>query len=163
MAKGINKVILVGNLGAEPEVRFSANGTAVTRIRVATTETWKDKQTGEVQERTEWHRVTFFGRTAEVAGEYLKKGSQVYIEGKLQTSTYEKEGQTHYSTDIIAHEMQMLGSRGGESGNGNGARQGSFGGNDNQRGGNAGRNGGQPQRQQQPQQQFDDSFDDIPF
>lgn len=113
MARGINKVIIVGNLGADPDVRYSASGSAVTRINVATTDAWRDKQSGEQQERTEWHRVVFFGRLAEIAGEYLKKGQQVYIEGALRTSSYEKEGQTHYSTDIIAKEMQMLGGRSG--------------------------------------------------
>lgn len=111
MAKGINKVIIVGNLGADPEVRYMPSGDAVTNISVATTERWKDKQTGEQQERTEWHRVVFFKRLAEIAGEYLRKGSQVYIEGQLRTRTYEKEGQTHYITEIRAKEMQMLGVR----------------------------------------------------
>lgn len=113
MARGVNKVILVGNLGADPDTRYSASGSAVTRVSIATSERWKDKQTGEQQERTEWHRVVFFGRLAEIAAEYLRKGSQVYIEGSLRTSSYEKEGQKHYSTDIIANEMQMLGSRQG--------------------------------------------------
>lgn len=113
MARGINKVILVGNLGADPDTRYSASGSAVTRISIATSERWKDKQTGEQQERTEWHRVVFFGRLAEIAAEYLRKGSQVYVEGSLRTSSYEKEGQKHYSTDIIGNEMQMLGSRQG--------------------------------------------------
>ncbi|HSE12741.1 MAG TPA: single-stranded DNA-binding protein [Rudaea sp.] len=116
MARGINKVILVGNLGADPETRYTPSGTAITSIRVATSESWKDKQTGEQQERTEWHRVEFFGRLAEIAGEYLKKGSQVYIEGKLRTDEYEKEGVKRWSTKIIADEMQMLGSRGGAMG-----------------------------------------------
>lgn len=111
MARGINKVILVGNLGAEPDVRYSGSGNAVARISLATTESWKDKQSGDLQQRTEWHRVVFFGRRAEIVGEYLHKGSQVYIEGSLRTSSYEKEGQTHYSTDIIANEMQMLGAK----------------------------------------------------
>ncbi|MDX1461125.1 MAG: single-stranded DNA-binding protein, partial [Xanthomonadales bacterium] len=152
MARGINKVILVGNLGADPETRYSASGTAVTKIRIATSDVWKDKQTGEQQERTEWHRITFFGRLAEIAGEYLRKGSQVYVEGKLQTSSYEKEGQTHYSTDIIANEMQMLGGRGGQGGGqqsgGFGGQQGGqnqgggFGGNQNQGGGQQGGFGG---------------------
>lgn len=155
MARGINKVILVGNLGADPEVRYSANGNAVTKIRVATSDQWKDKQSGEMQERTEWHRITAFGRLAEIMGEYLKKGSQVYIEGKLQTSTYEKEGQTHYSTDIIANEMQMLGGRGGQGG-GQGGQGGGFGGgNDNNR------SQGAPQNK--PQNRADDFDDDIPF
>ncbi|HZP87395.1 MAG TPA: single-stranded DNA-binding protein [Burkholderiales bacterium] len=113
MARGINKVILVGNLGADPETRYTPGGTAITTIRVATSESWKDKQTGEQQERTEWHRVKFFGRLAEIAGEYLKKGGQVYIEGKLRTEEYEKDGIKRWSTDIVADEMQMLGGRGG--------------------------------------------------
>ena len=116
MARGINKVILVGNLGADPETRYTPSGTAITSIRIATSESWKDKQTGEQQERTEWHRVKFFGRLAEIAGEYLKKGGQVYIEGKLRTEEYEKEGVKRWSTDIIADEMQMLGGRGGGAG-----------------------------------------------
>src|SRR3954470_5914728 len=113
MARGINKVILVGNLGADPEIRYTPSGAAITTIRIATSESWKDKTTGEQQERTEWHRIKFFGRLAEIAGEYLKKGGQVYVEGKLRTEEYEKDGQKRYSTDIIADEMQMLGSRGG--------------------------------------------------
>lgn len=116
MARGVNKVILIGNLGADPEVRYMPSGGAVANIRIATSESWKDKQTGEQQERTEWHRITFYNRLAEIAGEYLKKGSQVYIEGRLRTRTYEKEGQTHYSTEIIADNMQMLGSRAGAGG-----------------------------------------------
>ena len=116
MARGINKVILVGNLGADPETRYTPSGTAITTIRVATSESWKDKQTGEQQERTEWHRVKFFSRLAEIAGEYLKKGSQVYIEGRLRTEEYEKDGVKRWSTDIVADEMQMLGSRGGAGG-----------------------------------------------
>ena len=116
MARGVNKVILIGNLGADPETRYMPSGGAVTNIRMATSESWKDKQTGEQKDRTEWHRITFYGRLAEVAGEYLKKGSQVYVEGKLRTRTYEKEGQTHYSTEIIADNMQMLGSRAGAGG-----------------------------------------------
>jgi len=121
MARGVNKVILVGNLGADPETRYTPSGTAITSIRIATSESWKDKQTGEQQERTEWHRVKFFGRLAEIAGEYLKKGGQVYVEGKLRTDEYEKDGVKRYSTDIIADEMQMLGSKGGsaEAGGGN--------------------------------------------
>jgi single-strand DNA-binding protein len=116
MARGINKVILVGNLGADPETRYTPTGTAITTIRIATSESWKDKQTGEQQDRTEWHRVKFFGRLAEIAGEYLKKGGQVYVEGKLRTDEYEKDGVKRYSTDIIADEMQMLGSKGGAEG-----------------------------------------------
>ncbi|HEX5951952.1 MAG TPA: single-stranded DNA-binding protein [Rhodanobacteraceae bacterium] len=113
MARGVNKVILVGNLGADPETRYSASGTAFCSISVATTDSWKDKQTGERQEKTEWHRVKFFGRLAEIAGEYLKKGRQVYIEGSLRTDKYtDKEGVERYTTDIIANEMQMLGGQG---------------------------------------------------
>jgi single-strand DNA-binding protein len=118
MARGVNKVILVGNLGADPETRYTPSGTAITSIRIATSESWKDKQTGEQQERTEWHRVDFFGRLAEIAGEYLKKGRQVYVEGRLRTDEYEKDGVKRYSTKIVADEMQMLGGRegGGEGG-----------------------------------------------
>jgi len=111
MARGINKVILVGNLGQDPEVRTTTNGSAVTNITVATTESWTDKNTGQKQEKTEWHRIVFFGRLAEIAGEYLRKGRQVYIEGKLQTRKWQdKNGQDRYTTEIVANEMQMLGS-----------------------------------------------------
>ena len=114
MARGINKVILVGNLGADPETRYMPSGGAVTNIRIATSESWKDKQTGDQQERTEWHSVAFFGRLAEIAGEYLRKGSQVYVEGKLRTRKWQdKSGNDRYTTEVIANEMQMLGSRGG--------------------------------------------------
>ena len=112
----INKVILIGNLGRDPESRFLPSGSAVANISVATTDTWKDKTSGEKKEATEWHRVVFFGRLAEIAGEYLKKGSQVYIEGRLQTRKYEKDGQDHYSTEIVADTMKMLGSRSGMGG-----------------------------------------------
>src|SRR3990170_1010617 len=112
----VNKVIIVGNLGRDPETRYLPSGEAVTNISVATTDTWKDKTSGEKQERTEWHRVAFFGKLAEIAGEYLKKGSQVYIEGSLRTRKWQdKEGQERYTTEIIADRMQMLGSRGGGS------------------------------------------------
>src|SRR5476649_1888871 len=114
----INKVILIGNLGRDPETRFLPSGSAVANISIATTDTWKDKASGEKKEATEWHRIAFFGRLAEIAGEYLKKGSQVYIEGKLRTRKYEKDGQDHYSTEIIADEMRMLGSRSGMGGGG---------------------------------------------
>ena len=128
MARGINKVILVGNLGADPETRYTPSGTAITSIRIATSESWKDKQTGEQQERTEWHRIDFFGRLAEIAGEYLKKGRQVYVEGRLRTDEYEKDGVKRYSTKIMADEMQMLGGRegGGESGAGGGGEGGGY-------------------------------------
>lgn len=113
MARGINKVILIGNLGNDPEVRYTAGGAAVTNISLATTDSWKDKETGEQQDRTEWHRVVFFARLAEIVGEYLRKGSQVYIEGRLQTRKWQdKDGNDKYTTEIIASEMQMLGSRG---------------------------------------------------
>lgn len=111
----VNKVILIGNLGADPEVRYMPSGDAITNIRLATTDTWKDKN-GEKQERTEWHRVAFFGKLAEIAGEYLKKGSQVYLEGRLQTRKWQdKEGHDRYTTEIVADRMQMLGSRGGSN------------------------------------------------
>ena len=116
MARGVNKVILVGNLGADPETRYTASGAAITNIRIATSESWRDKQTGENQERTEWHRVVFFGRLAEISGEYLRKGSQVYIEGSLRTNKWQgQDGQDRYTTEVIASEMQMLGARGGEA------------------------------------------------
>jgi len=108
---GINKVILVGNLGKDPEVRYTQDGKAVAQFSIATSEEWKDKNTGEKREKTEWHRVVAFGRLGEICGEYLSKGRQVYIEGRLQTSSYEKDGITRYSTDIIADKMQMLGSK----------------------------------------------------
>ena len=120
MARGINKVILVGNLGNDPDVKYTQSGAAVTTISVATSESWKDKQTGQMQDRTEWHRVKFFGKLAEIAGEYLRKGSQVYVEGSLRTDKYtDKNGIERYTTDIIANEMQMLGGR-GEGGAGGG-------------------------------------------
>ena len=126
MARGINKVIIVGNLGADPETRYTGSGTAITSLRLATSEAWTDKQSGEKQERTEWHRVKLFGKLAEIAGEYLKKGRQVYIEGSLRTDKYtDKDGVERYSTDIIANEMQMLGGQGGGEGGGGG---GGFGG-----------------------------------
>jgi len=114
MARGINKVILIGNLGADPETRAMPSGTTVANLRVATSESWRDKQTGEQQERTEWHRVALFGRLAEIAGEYLRKGSQVYIEGSLRTRKWQdKQGNERYSTEIVGNELQMLGGRSG--------------------------------------------------
>ncbi|MGB0135541.1 single-stranded DNA-binding protein [Dokdonella sp.] len=166
MARGVNKVILVGNLGADPEVKYSAGGTAIGTLSVATSESWKDKQSGEMQERTEWHRVKLFGRLAEIAGEYLKKGRQVYIEGSIRTDKYtDKEGVQRYSTDIIGNEMQMLGG-GNEAGGGGGGGGG---------GGNFSRERGAPRGPQSapqsaPQRQVaepsrNDNFedDDIPF
>ena len=114
MARGVNKVIIIGNLGADPETRAMPSGTTVANLRVATSENWRDKQTGEQQERTEWHRVALFGRLAEVAGEYLRKGSQVYIEGSLRTRKWQdKQGNERYSTEIVGNDLQMLGGRGG--------------------------------------------------
>ncbi|RDS85221.1 single-stranded DNA-binding protein [Dyella psychrodurans] len=167
MARGINKVILVGNLGADPEVRYTGGGTAIASLRIATSEQWTDKQSGQKQERTEWHRVKLFGRLAEIAGEYLKKGRQVYVEGSLRTDKYtDKDGIERYSTDIIANDLQMLGG-GGEGGGtggggGGGYRERPQGGPPRQGGGDY---GSAPQRQSAPPvesgNQFDD--DDIPF
>ncbi|OEC40637.1 single-stranded DNA-binding protein [Pseudomonas sp. 1D4] len=120
MARGVNKVILVGNVGGDPEVRYMPNGNAVTNITLATSESWKDKQTGQQQERTEWHRVVFFGRLAEIAGEYLRKGSQVYVEGSLRTRKWQgQDGQDRYTTEIVVDingQMQLLGGRPGNDG-----------------------------------------------
>ena len=143
MARGVNKVILVGNLGADPETRYTGNGTAITSLRIATSEQWTDKQSGERQERTEWHRVKLFGKLAEIAGEYLKKGRQVYIEGSLRTDKYtDKDGVERFSTDIVANEMQMLGGGGAEGGGGGGGgfqrSQGGGGGGQRQGGGGGG-------------------------
>ena len=114
MARGINKAILIGNLGRDPEVRYSANGTAIANVTIATTDSWKDRQSGERQERTEWHKVVFFSRLAEIAGEYLKKGSKVYIEGRIQTRKWQDQsGADRYTTEIVANDMQMLDSRQG--------------------------------------------------
>ncbi|MHB1872816.1 MAG: single-stranded DNA-binding protein [Steroidobacteraceae bacterium] len=121
MARGVNKVIIIGNLGADPETRAMPSGSSVANLRIATTESWRDKQSGEQQERTEWHRVALFGRLAEVAGEYLRKGSQVYIEGSLRTRKWQdKQGNERYTTEIVANDMQMLGGRGGAGGGGAG-------------------------------------------
>lgn len=171
MARGVNKVILVGTLGNDPEVKYMPAGGAVTNISIATNESWKDKQTGQQQERTEWHRIVAFNRLAEIMGEYLRKGSQVYIEGKLQTRKWQDQsGQNRYTTEILANEMQMLGGRSGGTGDFSNSNH-------------------QPQQQQQPYQQqpqqapsprqqpqqqqpqqtpppaqnFDDFDDDIPF
>ncbi len=148
----VNKVILVGNLGADPETRYQTSGDAITNIRVATTDRWKDKASGEMKEATEWHRVAFFGRLAEVAGEYLKKGSQVYIEGRIRTRKYQdKDGNERYSTEIIGDRMQMLGSRAGAgSGEGRGEPRGEA---STEAKGAPAKKGGK----------FDDMEDDIPF
>lgn len=148
----VNKVIIVGNLGADPETRYTPGGDAVTNIRVATTDRWKDKASGEMKEATEWHRISFFGRLAEVAGEYLKKGSQVYVEGSLRTRKWQdKDGQDRYSTDIRADVMQMLGRREG----GGGPRE------------DAPPRASEPKpaasASKKPAGKFDDMEDDIPF
>ena len=128
MARGINKVILIGHLGADPETRAMPSGMTVANMRLATTESWKDKQSGEQQERTEWHNVALFGRLGEIAAEYLRKGSQVYIEGRLRTRKWQdKEGRDRYTTEIVANEMQMLGGRGGAGGGGGGGGGGGMG------------------------------------
>ncbi|WP_205341263.1 single-stranded DNA-binding protein [Denitrificimonas caeni] len=167
MARGINKVILIGNVGGDPETRYLPNGNAVTNLTLATSDSWRDKQTGQMQERTEWHRVSFFGKIAEIAGQYLRKGSKVYIEGRLQTREWEKDGVKRYTTEIVVDmggSMQMLDSRG-----------------DNE-GGSRPAPAPRPQQQSQPQQQqqqsrpapsvqhdaqpapdYDSFDDDIPF
>ena len=160
MARGVNKVIIVGNLGGDPETRYMPCGSAVTNFTVATNESWKDKQTGEQKERTEWHKVAMFNRLAEIAAEYLRKGSQVYIEGKLRTRKWQgQDGQDRYTTEIIADEMQMLGGRGGAGGGESvGGGGGSFGGGGQKGGGQQGGGGNAP-----PQPGPDDFDDDIPF
>jgi single-strand DNA-binding protein len=181
MARGINKVILVGNLGADPETRAMPSGTTVANLRIATSESWRDKQSGEQQERTEWHRVVLFGRLGEVAAEYLKKGSQVYIEGSLRTRKWQdKQGQERYSTEIVGNDMQMLGGRGGGGGGGGGGtggggdfERGSSGGSGGGRGGrsSSGGSGGDPYPDEYAQSsgggggggKAEDFDDDIPF
>lgn len=161
MARGINKVILIGNLGQDPETRAMPSGTTVANLRIATSESWKDKQSGEMKEQTEWHSVAMFGRLAEIAGEYLRKGSQVYIEGRLRTRKWQdKSGNDRYTTEIIANEMQMMGSRGGGMGGGEGGGRGAP-------SGGAGRSRGpdedssrEPVSSSTESQDFDD---DIPF
>ena len=160
MARGVNKVILVGNLGNDPDVTYTADGRAIANISLATTDSWKDKNTGEQQDRTEWHRVVFFNRLAEIVSEYLKKGAQVYVEGRLQTRKWQDQsGADRYTTEIVASEMQMLGGRSGGTADFGGAPVG----------------GGQQPQQQRPQQQpsaaapaaaapmMGDLDDDIPF
>lgn len=149
MARGVNKVILIGNLGQDPEVRFTPSGTAVANLNLATTDTWMDRQSGQRQERTEWHRVVMFNKLAEISQQYLKKGSKLYIEGRLQTRKWQDQnGQDRYSTEIVANDMQMLDGRGegGQGGGFGGGPQGggNFGGGQPQQGGNFG--GGQPQQ-----------------
>ena len=167
MARGINKVIIVGNVGWDPETRYMPSGSAVTNLTVATNESWKDKQTGEQKERTEWHRVAMFNRLAEIAAEYLRKGSQVYIEGKLRTRKWQdKGGQDRYTTEIIADEMQMLGGRGGSGGGGGnfgGGQQGGAPSGGGQRDGAPSGGGQQGGGNAPPQPGPDDFDDDIPF
>jgi single-strand DNA-binding protein len=158
MARGINKVILVGNLGNDPDVRYTASGAAVANVSIATTDSWKDKESGEMQDRTEWHKVVFFGRLAEIVAEYLKKGSQVYVEGRLQTRKWQdKEGHDRYTTEIVAGEMQMLGGRGGSGGGGGGNQTQDSSSEDGQT-----RGGGNNKRQSKPPAE-DFVDDDIPF
>ena len=157
MSRGVNKVIIVGNLGADPETRYTASGGAICKIRLATSEQWTDKNTGQKQERTEWHRVTLFGKLGEIAGEYLKKGRQVYIEGSLRTDKYtDKDGVEKFSTEIIASEMQMLGGMGGERSEGAGPPR-----ERSQRGPSSGPPSSSGPRNAPPADSFDD--DDIPF
>ena len=184
----VNKVILVGNLGADPETRYMPSGDAVTNIRLATTDRYKDKQSNEFKEATEWHRIAFFGKLAEIAGQYLRKGSSVYIEGRIRTRKWQDQsGQDKYSTEIVADQMQMLGGRGqggggDEGGYGGGAGAGGggggysresqggggggYGGGRGQGGGGqqgGGQQGGQRRQQQAPSNGFEDMDDDIPF
>ncbi|WP_175885637.1 single-stranded DNA-binding protein [Burkholderia sp. BCC0044] len=178
----VNKVILVGNLGADPEVRYLPSGDAVANIRLATTDRYKDKASGDFKEMTEWHRVAFFGRLAEIVSEYLKKGSSVYIEGRIRTRKWQgQDGQDRYSTEIVAEQMQMLGGRGG-SGGGGGGDEGGYGGGygggggrgeQAERGGGGGRasgaarggagGGGQSRPSAPAGGGFDEMDDDIPF
>ena len=153
MASGVNKAIIVGTLGRDPEIKYTASGSAVVNINVATNESWKDKNTGEMQERTEWHRIVMFGKLAEISAQYLKKGSQAYFEGKIQTRKWQDQsGQDRYTTEIVANEMQMLGGRPDASGGTTNFQS-------------------RPQQSQkpaaQPSNEFDspadDGFDDIPF
>jgi len=178
----VNKVILVGNLGADPETRYMPSSDAVTNIRLATTDRYKDKQSGEFKEATEWHRIAFFGKLAEIAGQYLRKGSSVYIEGRIRTRKWQDQsGQDKYSTEIVADQMQMLGGRGqggggdeggygggagGGAGGGGGYSRESQGGGGRSQGGGAqggGQQGGQRRQQQAPSNGFEDMDDDIPF
>ena len=182
MARGVNKVILVGNLGQDPEVRYMPNGNAVTNVTIATSESWKDKQTGQQQERTEWHRVVFFNRLAEIAGEYMRKGGKVYVEGALRTRKWQDQsGQDRYTTEIVASEMQLLDSRGGnEGGYAPQQQQGGYAQQPQQQAAPAPQMAPQAAPQQQPPQMqqrpapapqaapqqapgFDDFDDDIPF
>ena len=155
---GINKVILVGNLGRDPETRYMPSGDPIANVSVATSRRWRDRDSGEQKERTEWHRVVFFRRLAEIASEYLKKGSKVYVEGRLQTREWEREGQKHYTTEVVATEMQMLDSRGNTGGGpASGGRGGDMG---SDMGGDSGSSGSADDFGPPPADDFDD---DIPF
>ena len=164
MARGVNKVILVGNLGNDPDVKYTQGGMAITTLSVATTSVRKDRE-GNQQEKTEWHRVKLFGKLGEIAGEYLRKGRQVYIEGRLEYGSYEKDGVKHYTTDIVADEMQMLG--GGEGGQRGGGEGGGYQQRSSGGGGSYGSGGDRQQRA--PAQRRDPApakpanFDDVPF
>jgi single-strand DNA-binding protein len=160
-SRGINKVILVGNVGQDPETRYMPNGGAVTNLSIATSETWKDKNSGEQQERTEWHRVVFYQRLAEIVAEYVKKGSKIYVEGSLRTRSWEQDGVKRYATEIIANEMQMLDGRGSGGGDGGGSYQPSQSAPQRSSGGSTG--GAARNQQPAPPQGMDDFDDDIPF
>jgi len=172
-SRGVNKVILIGNLGADPEVRYMPNGGAVANLRIATSESWKDQQTGQTQERTEWHSVVMYRRLAEIAGEYLKKGSKVYIEGSLRTRKWQDKntGQDRYTTEIIGNEMQMLDRAGGGMGGGGGMGAGEpdwdappAGGGAKPRSSGGGYGGGSAGGSGAGSSQFDEGFDDdVPF
>jgi single-strand DNA-binding protein len=165
--RGVNKVILIGNVGTDPELKYTTNGTAVSNFSVATNETWMDKNTNERQEKTEWHRIVAWGRLAEICNQYLKKGSKVYIEGRLQTRSWEgQDGQKRYTTEIVAGEMQMLGSREDSGGGGFGQQSGGAPSGDGQQGGGqqaGGQQGGPPQSPPSGPPPFNDADDDLPF
>ena len=158
MARGVNKVILVGNVGNDPETRYLPNGNAVTNLTLATSEQWTDKQTGQKQERTEWHRIALFGKVAEIAGEYARKGSQIYIEGKLQTRKWEKDGIERYTTEIIVDMNGALQLLGGNRQQGEGGQSGQ-----GERQPRQQQSRPAPQPQQQPAPDYDSFDDDIPF
>jgi len=166
MARGVNKVILIGNVGGDPETRYMPNGNAVTNITLATTDSWKDKQTGQQQEKTEWHRVVLFGKVAEIAGEFLKKGSQCYIEGRLQTREWEKDGVKRYTTEVVVDmqgTMQLLGGKPQQDGNSQPRERQTA--TQNNRSSNSASNGNAPAApaQQQSGGDYDSFDDDIPF
>ncbi len=156
MARGINKVILIGNVGVDPDVRYLPNGNAVTTLSIATSESWKDKVSGEKQERTEWHRVVCFNRLGEIAGEYVRKGSKLYIEGSLRTRKWQdQQGQDRYTTEIVANDIQMLDSKGSASSSFDEMPQAQF--------APSNQNTGRQQAAQAPQDAFDQLDDDVPF